>query len=276
MKIVFEKNSRSFLQLSLLIILVIALLTGRILIYFNTRVHLSEPIELKIVGVEASLPTGGSWRGNDRWNHDMKANAMVLTGHLMAGKNMAGMVQCRYVLSGQRLTEKERLKSDAEINEFEYVDEGVLQLGDVNLEWVQRADKSGVGDSFFGVAMLDGGRQIEIEAIIINETDYAKRVFMAVLSWGFERGNSTIDFYVDDLGELVNDAIHSVFCKPNGQATEDPDPSPYLPENWQDGMGIMVKFLNSGQGILADVNDTDALTEAMARYSWGWCDGDTM
>ena len=102
------------------------------------------------------------------------------------------------------------------------------------------------------------------------------QVFLAALSWGFESGNSAIDFYMDDFDELFNNFLHVAFCKPNGQTTDDPDPRPHLPENWPDGMGIMVKFLGSGQGILADVNVTDALTEAMAQYSWSWFDGDTM
>lgn len=110
-----------------------------------------------------------------------------------------------------------------------------------------------------------------------------ERIFLAAASWAAAKRSSRVGFYVDEGDQDANLAfrrafgdVPRTFCKPNGQAAEGSDPTPYLPANWPKGMGIMVKFLNSGPGILAGVDSTEALTEVMARHSWLWFDGDTM
>ena len=109
-------------------------------------------------------------------------------------------------------------------------------------------------------------------------------IFLAAASWAAEKGSTKLGFFcIDEVEDVASAAFSRAFgevprtyCKPNGQPAEGSDPTPYLPEKWPEGMGIMVKFLNRGPGILADVDSMDALTEAMARNSWTWFDGDTM
>jgi len=106
------------------------------------------------------------------------------------------------------------------------------------------------------------------------------RIFLAATSWTAQGEGSSVAFYVDDAAlpafrQAFGD-IPPTFTNPKGQPVEDSDPTPYRPENWPDGWGLLVKFLNPGPGILADVNSTDSLTEAIVRHSWTYFDGDSM
>jgi GNAT superfamily N-acetyltransferase len=109
------------------------------------------------------------------------------------------------------------------------------------------------------------------------------QVFMAALAWGRENGKDRVGFCLstDDVAGLraLQDAALTVTperCRPDGQSTHIADVTPFVPVNWPDGVGILVKHLQGGPGLLADVRTTDDLTETMARHSWTWFDGDTM
>jgi GNAT superfamily N-acetyltransferase len=106
-----------------------------------------------------------------------------------------------------------------------------------------------------------------------------ERVFLSATSWTAKEGGTNVTFYVD---EIALAAFHRAFgdvprtfTNPLGQPVEDSDPTPYRPANWPEGWGLLVKFLNPGPGILADVDSTDALTDAFVRHSWTYFDGDT-
>ena len=105
----------------------------------------------------------------------------------------------------------------------------------------------------------------------------------ATLGWVWENGKDRLQFFLpteDLIGlEALRDATRIVktdYCRPNGQGTEVPDTVACLPAKWRDGMGLLVKHIQAGAGLLADVHSTDDLTETMARHSWTWFDGDTV
>jgi len=116
-----------------------------------------------------------------------------------------------------------------------------------------------------------------------DREDMQEQVFLAATSWAAGQGRSNVDFYIADFDDVALSAfrrafgdVPRTFTNPKGQPVEDSDPTPYRPENWPDGWGLLVRHLNPGPGILADVDSTDALTEAMARHSWTYFDGDSM
>jgi hypothetical protein len=71
-------------------------------------------------------------------------------------------------------------------------------------------------------------------------------------------------------------SVPRAFTGPDGQPVCCNDPKAYLPEKTPDQVGYLVKSLNPGPGLLANVVSTDALLEAMARHSWTYLDGDSM
>jgi predicted N-acetyltransferase YhbS len=108
-------------------------------------------------------------------------------------------------------------------------------------------------------------------------------VFAAAASWAMARGVEVLSFWIGDDETTGLEALRAafgnvtrVYCRPDGQVVHSDDPARFRLENSPDGVGIMTAFLNPGPGILAAVDSTEALTDAMARHSWVYLDGDAM
>jgi GNAT superfamily N-acetyltransferase len=110
-----------------------------------------------------------------------------------------------------------------------------------------------------------------------------EQIFIAALDWTFSKGLTSMYLWIDKNDKVAEEAmrkafstIDSVYCKPAGQSADESDPTPFLPQNNPNGVGILVKSLQKGPGILSDINNTDQLTDLMATHSWTWFGGDTM
>ena len=110
-----------------------------------------------------------------------------------------------------------------------------------------------------------------------------ERVLRAASAHGAATGARTLSLWLGDADEVaarsLGRAFGSVpraFTGPDGQPVCCRDPRAYLPGKTLDQVGYLVKFLNPGPGILANVASTDALLDAMARHSWTYLDGDSM
>ena len=145
------------------------------------------------------------------------------------------------------------------------------------------------------VLVLDGEEpvgyfHVSPESDTVDEIGWAEaseergaQVFKSALEWGRENGRESVIFYFaadDNVGRTAlwdaSGTVTAEYYKPNGQRAEESNVAPFLPANWPDGMGILVKHLRAGPGLLGDVRSTDDLTETMAQHSWMWFDGDTM
>ena len=109
----------------------------------------------------------------------------------------------------------------------------------------------------------------------------AEQVFLAGSSYAAAQGMSAVAFWIDGRDEAGRAALQRTFgdtartfVDPLGQAVDDCDPRQFLPQNWPEGEGLLVKFVNPGPGVLTGVDSTDTLTDAMARRSWILFDGD--
>jgi GNAT superfamily N-acetyltransferase len=116
-----------------------------------------------------------------------------------------------------------------------------------------------------------------------GEEHLCENVLRALVSAEADKGNDTVDFFFPMQDEPVVARLYSIFKKvrkkavgPLGQFSDDWDVKPYLPENWPDATGHMVKWLSKGPGILSSVETTDDLLDVMGRHGWWWMDGDTM
>jgi len=110
-----------------------------------------------------------------------------------------------------------------------------------------------------------------------------ERVLRALSAYGETNGTRTLSLWLDEADDpaigALGRAFGSVprpFTGPSGQPVCSSDPRAYLPEDKPDQVGYMVKFLNPGPGILANVVSTDALLDVMAHRSWMCLDGDSM
>jgi len=109
-----------------------------------------------------------------------------------------------------------------------------------------------------------------------------EQIFLTASSWAAADGRESVCFYVDDVDEALRPLrevfgnVPRTYTTPLGKPADGPDPRLFLPANWPDGCGLLTKFLTPGPGTLADVRDTDDLTDAMARHDWTYFDHDTL
>lgn len=109
------------------------------------------------------------------------------------------------------------------------------------------------------------------------------RMFLAARSWAAAQGCRDVSFWVGDVDMAADEAfreafgaVQRTFCGPDGQPAESSDPGPCRLGGEPDAFGYMVKHLNRGPGVLADVANTEDLANAMARHAWAFFDGDMM
>ena len=109
-------------------------------------------------------------------------------------------------------------------------------------------------------------------------------MFEAARQWAAALGAARVSFRLDEtaepealaaFGRAFGDVTPTPIS-PDGRAAEIDDPSAYVPENWEGGSGLLVKFLAPGQGVLAGIDSTDALTRAFARHRWTFFQTDVM
>jgi len=140
------------------------------------------------------------------------------------------------------------------------------------------------GDEHVGYFHICGGGASCDEIGWCDEmTGSREQTFHAAASWTSGQGSKTLTFWLDRNDRAAIAALHRLFgpaepsCyNPVGQRVSDDDIVPWLPENWPDGFGYLVKYLNPGPGILADVRSTDALTQVMDQHHWTTFNGDWM
>jgi GNAT superfamily N-acetyltransferase len=133
-----------------------------------------------------------------------------------------------------------------------------------------------------GYFHVDGDSVDEIGWKKIGE-GMPERVFRAASAHGAAKGARTLSLWLGDADDVAIRAlgrafgsVPRVFTGPAAQPVCCSDPRAYLPEKKPNQVGYLVKFLNRGPGILANVASTNALLDAMARHSWTYLDGDSM
>jgi len=108
-------------------------------------------------------------------------------------------------------------------------------------------------------------------------------VFAAAVSWAAQKGVSAVSFWIGNDEKTGLEALQTafgsiarVYCRPDGQAADCDDPTPFRLANRPDGVGIMMVFLNPGPGVLGTADSTESLAHLMAHHSWIYLDGDAM
>lgn len=167
----------SVTEVVLLCIFALSLLIGRYVVIQHRKIRLSAPINLKFVGVSVSLPTGHGWQKKCEWKYHQRDNDIMLTSRLMVGRQVAAIVQWRYILAPERTGVPQQLSNRVVAAGAEISNTGQINCGTTMMEWAQAKVPGGIRDVFFGIAELQDERTIELEVIAPADPDLAKEVF---------------------------------------------------------------------------------------------------
>jgi hypothetical protein len=146
-------------------LLVISLLVARLVMHSKTGIRLSAPIELSRSGLSLSMPSGNGWKCEDKWTYEN--NVFSTSSILVAGgATNQSYAQCRYLLTTRVGTPQERL--DEEHAEAKAIETGQITADQLTVNWASINTDAGV-EIILGVCELAGGRQLEIEVLLIAE-----------------------------------------------------------------------------------------------------------
>jgi hypothetical protein len=167
----------SVIEVVLLCIFALSLLIGRFVVIQHRKIRLSKPIELEFTGLSVALPTGHGWQEKCEWQYHQRDNDIMLTSRLMVGRQIAAIVQWRYMLAPEKTGIPQQLSNRVVAAGAEISNTGQINCGNVMMEWAQAKVPGGIRDVFFGIAELQNGRTIELEVIAPADPDLAQEVF---------------------------------------------------------------------------------------------------
>jgi len=167
----------SVIEVVLLCMFALSLLIGRFVVIHHRKTRLSAPIELGFSGLSAALPTGHGWQEKCKWQYHQRDNDIVLTSRLMVGRQIAAIVQWRYMLAPEKTGIPQQLSNRVVAAVAEISNTGQINCGNTMMEWAQAKVPGGIRDVFFGIAELQNGRTIELEVIAPADPDLAQDVF---------------------------------------------------------------------------------------------------
>jgi hypothetical protein len=170
----------SLAEVSLLCIFALSLLIGRYVVIKHRRIQLSDPVELGFVGISTSVPIGPGWEGTKKWQYYEQNNNLIMTSRLKVGRQIAAIVQWRYLLAPEKLAVLDQLSKRVTAAGAEITNTGQINCGNIMMEWAQAKVPGGIQDVFFGLITLQCGRAIELEAIAPADPDLAHEIFVKV------------------------------------------------------------------------------------------------
>jgi hypothetical protein len=165
-------------KIALPALLVISLLTARLVMQARTGIRMSAPIELNKLGLSVSMPSGNSWKCEEKWSFE-DSSFNVSSIFAVSGLNDRSYAQCRYLLAAKEDTPKERLGQ--EYSETKLVVTGQITADNLTVNWASINTDSGI-EIILGVCELAGGRQLEIEVLQnTDEPGLAKEIFEKIV-----------------------------------------------------------------------------------------------
>ena len=101
--------------------------------------------------------------------------------------------------------------------------------------------------------------------------------------WAAQHGEPEVGFYIGDSDGQEETAFREVFgdmprtyVDPLGRPALSSDPTPFIPPSATAVGGYLVKYIQPGPGILANVHSTDDLLQVMADEKWTYFDADSL
>jgi hypothetical protein len=183
----------SVAEVVLLITFAFSLLVGYYIVQKRQKISLSPPIGLDYTGVSVSIPSGEGWKSSGPWRFRENDSDYMLSAQLASRGHVLAIVRWRYVLAPEKTTTYKLLKKRAADGGAEIIKTSHYSVGSILIEWAQATVPGGLKNVFFGIAQLDNGRTIEVDAMAPLDIDLAKLIFRRVCNSLRYRPNDLLD-----------------------------------------------------------------------------------
>ena len=195
-------------------LLVISLLVARLVMHSKTGIRLSAPIELSRSGLSLSMPSGNSWKCEEKWTYEnniFSASSVLVAG----GVTNQSYAQCRYLLATRAGTPQERL--DEEHAEAKAIETGQITADQLTVNWASINTDAGV-EIILGVCELAGGRQLEIEVLqTAEEQGLAQQVFEKIVKSIRFSDNGFLQAGAQLISEVRGEGLNDILAGNSGQ-----------------------------------------------------------
>jgi len=188
-------------------LLAISLLAARLVMQAKTGIRMSAPIELNKSGLSVSMPSGNSWKSQDKWSFE---DSSFVVSSSFSARSIAdrSYAQCRYLLAGKEDTPKERLMQ--EYSQTKLVETGRITADNLAVNWASINTDSGI-EIILGVCDLADGRQLEIEVLQpADEPGLAKEIFEKIAKSIRFSDNGLLRQGIRLIGEIRNEGPNIV------------------------------------------------------------------
>ena len=195
-------------------LLVISLLVAQLVMHSKTGIRMSAPIELSRSGLSLSMPSGNSWKCEEKWTYEnniFSASSVLVAG----GVTNQSYAQCRYLLATRAGTPQERL--DEEHAEAQTIETGQITADQLTVNWASVNTGAGI-EIILGVCELAGGRQLEIEVLqTAEEQGLAQQVFEKIVKSIRFSDNGFLQAGAQLISEVRGEGLNDILAGNSGQ-----------------------------------------------------------
>jgi len=175
------KENGSAAKIAYLGLFALSLVLARGIVVLRSAVVLGEPIALKHAGLSLRLPDGNGWQCERRWAYG--DNSFILKSLLRSrGSEARGIVRCRYFIAARSERTQALLTYRAASARGKTIRTGRIGSAGTSFDWAHIASRSGRTNIYYGIALLAGNRQLDIEVLDYTaKPEAARRVFERVV-----------------------------------------------------------------------------------------------
>jgi len=210
----------SVTEVVLLATFALSLLAGYYIVRQRQKMHLSPPIELDYSGVSVSIPAGEGWKNSGSWKYREDASDYMLSAQLTSRGHVLAIARWRYILAPEKITTYQLLAKRASDGGAKIVKTSHYSVGNVLIEWAKATVPGGLKNVFFGIAQLDNGRSIEVDAMAPSDQDLAKLIFRKVCNSLEYRPNDLLDKGDNFIANIKNFGAGNLLEKDTGSTWE--------------------------------------------------------
>ncbi len=162
-------------KIFLLCLFAASLLTAYWMVEARSAIILTEPIELKHIGLSAPIPHKNGWESNKKWTH--KDNTITLSSYFQPqAQFFPDVVQFIYHLASDANSRESEIDQMITNSGMEMVEEGKKQAEGISFEWKcfkYPDDLNDISNKILAYADLGQGRWLEL-IISVSDINYVK------------------------------------------------------------------------------------------------------
>ncbi|MBN1457835.1 MAG: hypothetical protein JW912_08285 [Sedimentisphaerales bacterium] len=213
-------NKYSIAEVVLLVTFAFSLLVGYYIVQERQKIRLSPPIKLDYTGVSVSIPSGEGWKNFGSWQFRENDSDYMLSAQMTSRGHVLAIVRWRYILASEKITTYQLLAKRAADGGAEIVKTSQYSVGDALIEWAQATVPGGLKNVFFGIAQLDNGRTLEVDAMAPSDQDLARLIFRRVCNSLKYRPNDLLNKGDNFIANIKNFGTTNLIEKDTGSTWE--------------------------------------------------------